>query len=234
MKVLLVVLVILIEVVMSAPSAEALEAYCTAQVEPVGILDVETDYLVRVLACERGEVHAEALKAQAVVSRSYLYYKLDTADLITDSPSDQMYTCATITLPTYVDAVNATSGEVLMYEGVSVCTFYVSGAVLLGDNCIAGAGDPDPTDTEQYVTYNWNKSGDDIDQSALGFVSPENPLNRGCMSQNGAVCLAEAGWGYHDILRFYYGMDIEVVRAEGSCILPVRSETWGRVKTLYH
>jgi hypothetical protein len=234
MKLLIVVLVILAVALLSAPPAEALSAYCTAEVVPWGPIDVEIDYLPRVLACERGDVHPEALKAQAVVSRSFLYYKLDTADLITDSPDDQMYTCASLTLQSYIDAVNATSGEVLMYEGVAVCAFYVSGAVLNSGGCTPGPEDPDPTDTEQYVTYNWDKSGDDIEQSTLGFVSPDNPLNRGCMSQNGAVCLAEAGWDYRDILRFYYGMDIQIVKAEGVCILPVRAETWGRVKTLYH
>jgi hypothetical protein len=51
-------------------------------------------------------------------------------------------------------------------------------------------------------------------------VSPSNVYNRGCKSQNGASCLANQGWGYQDILKFYYGMDIGFEQATGACVAP--------------
>ena len=78
---------------------------------------------------------------------------------------------------------------------------------------------------EQYVTYNRGLAGNNIDQTSLGFQTtpPSNfPLNRGGMSQNGSDFLADNGWNYRDILRFYYGADIhfEIARVPGSGTKP--------------
>ena len=76
-------------------------------------------------------------------------------------------------------------------------------------------GGSDPTSTERYVTYNEGKSGANITQSSLGNVNPANTRNRGCFSQNGSSCLAGLSKTYVEMLRFYYGEDIQLVRAEG-------------------
>ena len=55
------------------------------------------------------------------------------------------------------------------------------------------------------MTYNWGKSGVDVEQSPW---KPGQLHPRGCKSQNGATCLANQGWGYKDILHFYYGADV--------------------------
>ena len=59
---------------------QAVEAFCDATVNtasgPVTV-DVETDYLPRVVTCENGNAAPAALEAQAIAARSYLYYKLE-------------------------------------------------------------------------------------------------------------------------------------------------------------
>jgi hypothetical protein len=194
----------------------ALEAYCEVPVSGVGTLDVENDYLPHVIACENGAADFEALKVQAVSARSYLYYKLDTSGQIGDGTGDQVYTCNNMPGPDHFDAVAETSGEVLQYMGTQVAAFYVAGALQEPPGCIGGGSDP--TATERYVTYNEGRSGADITQTTLGFVSPGNFANRGCMSQNGSHCLAELGRESDEILRFYYGEDIERVVSEGPCV----------------
>jgi hypothetical protein len=194
----------------------ALEAYCEVPVSGVGTLDVENDYLPHVIACENGAADFEALKVQAISARSYLYYKLDTSGQIGDGTGDQVYTCNNMPGDDHFDAVTETSGEVLQYMGTQVAAFYVAGALQEPPGCVGGGNDP--TATERYVTYNEGKSGAEITQTSLGFVSPGNFANRGCMSQNGSHCLAELGRGADEILRFYYGEDIERVVSEGPCV----------------
>lgn len=198
----------------------ALAAYCTATIQGSGAVDVEEDYLPRVVACENGAADDEALRAQAVAARSYLYYKLDRGDPIADGQSDQVYTCGNPPNQRHYDAVATTAGEVLRYRDTPVAAFYVAGAVPSSDDCVALPGDNDYSSTEHYVTYNWGNAADGLEQTTLGWVNAGNYANRGCQSQNGADCLSEHGWPYEDILRFYYGMDIEHVVAEGPCVVP--------------
>src|SRR5262245_46539904 len=68
----------------TAESAAPLEARCSAEVTGSGTVDVETDYLPHVIACENGAASFEALRAQAIAARSYLYYKLETSGSIGD------------------------------------------------------------------------------------------------------------------------------------------------------
>jgi hypothetical protein len=194
-----------------------LDAYCEAEVDGVGVLDVEGDYLPQVVACENGAAADEALAAQAVAARSFLYYKLAREGRIGDGQGDQVYTCGNPAGAQHRRAVEQTSGLVLGYRGVVVAAFYVAGALQDPPACTGGG--VDPTGTEAYVTYNEGRSGDDVEQTTLGLVDPANFENRGCQSQNGANCLAQAGRDHPSILRFYYGEDIELVRAEGPCVV---------------
>jgi hypothetical protein len=185
-------------------------------------VDVETDYLPHVVQCENGGADFEALKAQAVAARSYLYYKLETSGQVRDGTGDQVYSCGRDPSPDHIRAVEETSGVFLSYRGVTVAAFYVAGAHGTPPEC-AGDGS-DPTGTEHWVTYNEGRSGDDITQTALGWVDPGNLRNRGCSSQNGADCLTEAGRDYRDILRFYYGADIGIEQATGDCVVALPGE----------
>lgn len=197
-----------------------LDAICEVEVDGVGRRTVEGDYIAHVVACENGAADFEALKAQAVAARSYMYYKVETAGRIGDGQHDQVYTCRAEPRQIHYDAVAQTEGEVLMYQGVVVAAFYVAGAIPAMPDCIARANDNDPTNTERYVTYNQGRAGDDLIQTSLGFVDRRNLRNRGCKSQNGANCLSRAGRTYRDIIHFYYGADIEITRAEGACVMP--------------
>ena len=200
----------------------ALEARCEVDVLGTGLVDVENDYLPHVISCENGAADFEALKAQAVAARSYLYYRLATGDgSIRDGQADQVYTCANEPTAEHYQAVAETAGEVLVYRGEEVAAFYVAGAILSDRvTCVAAPGDNDYSGTEPYVTINWGFIDEGVQQTHLGWVNAANYANRGCKSQNGAHCLAESGWGYEDILIFYYGLDIEHVSAEGSCASP--------------
>ena len=205
--------------------AQALDAYCTALVNTPGgarMIDVETDYLPHVVTCENGNADQAALEAQAVAARSYLYYRLDRTGDIGDGQGDQVYTCARAPGPQHIAAAADTAGLVLRYPpapataATQVAAFYVAGALPDLTTCHGGASDP--TNTERYVTYNAGRSGADVIQTTLGFVSPTNYANRGCMSQNGSDCLSEQGRSFDEILRFYYGEDIVIERAVGPCV----------------
>ncbi|MCD6499312.1 MAG: hypothetical protein J7M25_13550 [Deltaproteobacteria bacterium] len=205
-----------------------INAYCTASVDGVGDVAVETDYLPHVINCENGNAPLEALKAQAVAARSYLYYKLELYGHVQDGTGDQVYSCGRQPSQIHYDAVDATSGQVLRYQNVTVCAFYVAGAIPSTNDCVPLASDSDPTGTEHYVTYNEGLSGSNIHQTSLGFVSPTNYRNRGCMSQNGSSCLdSRRQYDYVDILQFYYGADIALVTADGSCVIPVDEDNDG-------
>jgi hypothetical protein len=198
--------------------SQPVTAYCEAMVQGVGLVDVESDYLPHVVNCENGAAAFEALKAQAVAARTYLYYRLDRTGSVADGTSDQVYSCGREPREEHYEAVRQTEGVVLQYGERTIAGFFVAGARNQPAPDCRGSTD-DPTNTERYVTYNEGLSGDAITQTTLGFVHPTNTYNRGCMSQNGGHCLAGQGWGYEDILRFYYGADIEIVRAEGSCVV---------------
>lgn len=194
-----------------------LTAYCTANVTGVGSVDTESDYLPHVVHCENGGAPLESLKAQAVASRTYLYYKMDESGSIADGQGDQVYSCASEPDANDIEAVNETSGIVLQYKDASIAAFFVAGADSTPPECMDEG--TDSTDTVRYVTYNQGLSGSSINQTSLGFVSPTNYANRGCMSQLGSRCLADLGDSFDTILKFYYGDDIQIVQSTGSCIM---------------
>jgi stage II sporulation SpoD-like protein len=181
------------------------------------MVDTETDYLPHVVHCENGGAPLESLKAQAVASRTYLAYKMDTSGSIADGQGDQVYTCASEPDANDIEAVNETSGIVLQYKNASIAAFFVAGADSTPPACMDEG--TDSTDTVQYVTYNQGLSGSNINQTSLGFVDPTNYANRGCMSQLGSRCLANGGDSFDTILKFYYGDDIQIVQSTGTCVV---------------
>ena len=194
---------------------------------------VETDYVPNVVQAENGAstVHDEALKAQAVAARSFLYYKMNNQGWIGDGENDQVYTgSGTPPAARHVAAAAATEREVLRYgngvNDVTIAAFYVAGTrPALGGSAsfgVAETGDSPSSSTQEYVTYNRGLAGSNIDQTHLGFQSSTFPANRGAKSQNGADFLADNGWNYRDILRFYYGADIhfEIAKVPASGTKP--------------
>lgn len=200
-------------------------AHCDVQVEGQGVLDLEGDYLPHVIQCENGGANLEALKAQAIAARSVAYYNMETSGSICDSQGCQVYSCGATPSAEHYQAVDETSGVYLMYNNTLTYGFYVA-----GDNntsppaCVGVSGS-----TEGWITYNEGRTGFDVEQTALGFIHDPGDngygQNRGCMGQWGARCLENNnGYDYLGILRFYYGDDIELVQAEGSCVLPLPGE----------
>ncbi len=198
-------------------SSAALTAYCSANVTGVGNIDTETDYLPHVVHCENGGAPLESLKAQAVASRTYLYYKMDTSGSIADGQGDQVYTCGSEPDANDIAAVSDTSGIVLQYKNATIAAFFVAGADSTPPACMDDG--TDSTNTVQYVTYNQGLTGSNINQTTLGYVDPTNYANRGCMSQLGSRCLANEGDSFDTILKFYYGDDIQIIQSTGSCVL---------------
>ena len=205
-----------------------LTAKCTIYVNGYGAVDMETDYVPNVTACENGGAGTEGLRAQAIAARTFGYYKLNngsgtSSNPVNNSQGDQVYKCSyTTAAEKHYAAANDTSGIVLTYKNVPICSFYVSGVkpAYLNSECkwTGSTSDTGYVVQQKYVTYNYGKTGSDVTQSSLGWVSPTNNANRGCMSQNGAKCLSDAGKSYEYILKFFYGSDIGLTQAEGSCV----------------
>jgi len=165
-------------------------------------LDLESEYLPVVVACENGAAPYESMKAQAVASRTFALYKInyeprsDDFDVY-DDERDQVYNPGVTVTDQNRQSVRDTNGIVLRYTRVIICAFFVSGT----------------GDTTEYVTYNEGKTGNDITQTTLGWCTDppsKNPHNRGCMGQVQANGLASSkNYCYQQILRYFYGTDIE-------------------------
>jgi hypothetical protein len=203
----------------------ALSAICSVEVikdgASLGVKDVEKDYLPNVVNCESGDLHPEALKTQAVASRTYVYYKLASGGTaITSGTSVQVYDCPRkIYLgQKHYDAVNATAGQILTYMGKPIWPCFNAGVSPTNPPCTAKTG----VGADTCCTNNAGKSGAGITQSPCGYVDPKNYLNRGCMCQNGADCYAKTGKLYVEIIKAYFGDDIQLETATGSCISPAK------------
>lgn len=199
------------------------EATCEVSVDGVGVLDMETEYLPNVVFCENGLADLEALKVQAIAARSAAYHTIATHGSICNSQDCQVYSCD-YGEPSAIhyQAVEETSGMILAYDDLLTYGFYVAGDP--DPNSATCVGAPGSADTEHYVTYNDGLESTAVEQTSLGFIFPVGDpgygTNRGCMAQVGSQCLEEElGYDYVDILRFYYGSDIEIVTTQGACVL---------------
>ena len=200
-----------------AVSAPLPHAYCTIPVIGHGTKNLETDYLPHVVTCENGGADSAALEAQAIAARSVAYYNMATQGSICDGQGCQVYSCGASPSDKVKKAVAATSGLYLSYGGMLTYGFYVSGDPGSDPpSCKGGSSHP----MEKFVTYNQGRTGNDVHQTSLGYIGPPGfGQNRGCMSQWGARCLdGHKGFGRQQILAFYYGADIKILRAQGSCV----------------
>ncbi|MBK8238559.1 MAG: hypothetical protein IPK74_23775 [Deltaproteobacteria bacterium] len=198
------------------------QAQCVANVIGIGEIDLENDYLPHVVHCENGGANFEALKAQAIAARSVVYQSMATHGNICDGQGCQVYSCGSEPTEEQRRAVAETAGQILTYNGQITYGFFVAGDPNTAPpDCVGKPG----AKTESLVTYNEGAVGDDVEQTELGWVYQPGEggygTNRGCMSQWGARCL-ENNFGYRaeDILRTYYGADIEILHAQGECVGP--------------
>ncbi len=88
------------------------------------------DYVGSVVGSEMNFTENEALKAQAVISRTYALWnisKFGQSDYeLTDHTMSQVYKGELITKPYYLDAALATSGEILTWSGKLILAAYSS------------------------------------------------------------------------------------------------------------
>jgi len=201
-------------------------ARSTINVTGWGNVPTETDYVPNVVFRENGLASFEALKAQAVAARTFAYYKMNLQGFINDGTSDQVYGGPNGAQSIHYAAAAATEGEILYVENFSgtdilIASFYVAGGIPTGPfdpanpSAIPNPGDSDPTNTQQWVTYTYEDdlSGGFNTGTPLGFVgTPNNPNwpNRGAKSQNGADFLSDNSISYVDILKYFYGADIQL------------------------
>lgn len=200
-------------------------AHCDVNVEGVGVIDLEEDYLPHVITCENGGAELEALKAQAVAARSVAYYNMETEGSICDSQGCQVYSCGNEPNALAHQAVDETSGMYLSYNDTLTYAFYVAGDSSVSPPSCVGVDAP----TEHWITYNEGRSGTDVEQTELGFIHAPGDngygQNRGCMGQWAARCLEnDNGYDYVQILQFFYGADIELTQAAGECVIPQRGD----------
>ncbi|MEN1679298.1 MAG: SpoIID/LytB domain-containing protein [Planctomycetota bacterium] len=201
-------------------------ARSTISVAGSGLVPTESDYVPNVVLCENGLASFEALKAQAVAARTYAYFQMRENGILQDGTIDQVYSCPGSPLTIHQQAAAATEGEILYVEtntgaDVLIAAFYVAGAIPTGPyddaqpSAIPNPGDSDPTSTQRWVTYPYEDgvSGPFNLGTPLGFQGvPSNPNwpNRGAKSQNGADFLSDNSVSYVDILKYYYGADIQL------------------------
>ena len=190
--------------------------------QPFYTLDFENNYLPNVVLRENGAASFEALKAQAVAARSFTYHKFLNAgaSFLRNSQDDQVYSLGGVQANpggVWDRAVSETEGEILSFADTITAAFYVAGAIPSGPSPVAGPSDPDPFDTERFVTYPFannllgvNNPGAPPPLAFQGTPSNPNFANRGAMSQNGADFQSDRDTHYIDILKFYYGGDIQV------------------------
>ncbi|MEM8783439.1 MAG: SpoIID/LytB domain-containing protein [Planctomycetota bacterium] len=224
----------------ASPAAGQSEFNARAFINVDGFGNVPTEggtsgaYVANVVQAENGLASFEALKAQAVAARTFAYYQMDQKGFILDGTADQVYSNGSPPGSIHFAAAQATEGEIVYIRDnigferdVLPASFYVAGSIPNANRpfdfddpgVIVTGSDPDPTSTERWVTYTFaeNLFGGFNTGTPLGFQgTPTNPNwpNRGAKSQNGADYLSDNSVNYLDILKYYYGADIQVRTVE--------------------
>jgi len=172
---------------------------------PVNVLPME-DYLKGVVPAEMPAYWGvEALKAQAIAGRTYAIAHLGGQDFdLRASESDQAYSGLTDQRPDSNQAVDATRGQVLTYNGNLITAFYM-------------ASDGGHTELSEYRFVTWNH-GAQL-RSHLGYLSSiSDPYDRapswqvGPFSATGAATiLRDDGRDIGDQL-----LGIDVLQKDGS------------------
>ena len=148
------------------------------------------DYVAIVVASEMGNAPAEALKAQAIASRSYACAQgvLD-GKVISDSASKaQAFRAPRYTYKNAQAAAKATTGEVLKYGGRYASTYF----------CQSNGG---RTYSSEEV---WGGKRNYLIARKDPWTTEKKNGHGVGMSQIGAINAAKLGIEFRDILSFYY------------------------------
>jgi hypothetical protein len=196
-------------------------------VEDIGPLSLE-EYVARVVTGENGRSREpQSLQALALAARTYAVY-LNRAEgwgtaakPMPNSTTKQVVSGAPT--PLAAAAAQATRGGLILWKHQPILAFHNAGAVW-PKGALTGAGGRDESGTEKNITYNRGRRANQVRPSPIA----KNPLaaNRGCFSQNGADELGRQGYGWPEILRWFYGDDIEFSISEPASRIssPVRPQ----------
>ena len=204
-----------------------------------GRLDVETEYIPGVVACEIGSRYwgVAAMEAQAIAARTYLARFLKRTKGARRIPIGPRFQCWKRTQnESIIRAAKATAGQVLLHQGRLITGNYVAGTPKLTFDCLPKA----PTDsnydysswTDMLTAYRdarrttgrtpfrgtaWTEifvtrnEGRKDQQVTPSAIANPVASNRGALGQNAAVCLANnLGYETIDILRYFYGEDVKL------------------------
>lgn len=157
-------------------------------------LDIE-EYLRGVVPSEMYEsADAEALKAQAICARTYAYYRRNS--VLSDTTNHQSFHAGKIGKnPRSDEAIAATKGQVLSYDGKLVNCFYCAS----NKGVTKRSGDVWSTHYPYYVNKpdEWDEAArEERDVTSFGHGIG--------MSQHGAMWAARHGVSCEKILAFYY------------------------------
>lgn len=181
-------------------------------------IDLE-DYLVGCVAAEIGNAPLEACKAQAVASRTFALNAIKSKGYITDKSSiDQAFRVER--LAGYLNAttgVKETAGEVLYYGGKLAKAYYSAsnGGYMISAKTRWGGDYPYLiSQKDEYDNGKGNGHG-------VG------------LSQNSTINRAKAGFGYKQILSFYYpGTNIHKTEEQSYEIkIPITSDLYKNLST---
>ena len=181
-------------------------------------IDLE-EYLIGCVAAEIGNAPLEACKAQAVASRTFALNAIKSKGYITDkSSSDQAFRSERLTgYPNAIQAVKDTKGEVLYYNNKLAKAYYSA----------SNGG---------YMISAKTRWGSDLPYSVSGVDKYDNGKGNGHgvqLSQVGAKNRAKAGFGYRQILSFYYpGTNIYKIEEQSYEIkIPITSDLYKNLST---
>ena len=148
------------------------------------------DYITCVVAGEMGNAPDEALKAQAIASRSYACAQgvLDGKVISDNASKAQAYRAPRIVYKNCASAAKATAGYVLTYGGKYASTYFChsnGGRTYSSEEVWGGKRNYLIARKDEWTTEKKNGHG-------VG------------MSQVGAIVAAKQGVGFREILSFYY------------------------------
>ncbi len=206
-----------------------------------GRMSVELQYIPGVVRCEMGMLTDEgaALEAQAIAARTYLLRFLERKGTDAEVPIGAHFQCwRSGAAQRHEDAAKWTRDVVLLYGGKVLNANYVSGTPKRAIDCTpnppTASGYAEETWAELTATYlkrrkarskrrwkgvAWTEAVVTRNEGRKGAKVRGTPMaskskrNRGALSQYGAACLAlNLGYETHDILRWFYGDDVELSR----------------------
>jgi hypothetical protein len=179
-------------------------------VEDMGRMPLE-QYVARVVTGElRESREPQALAALAMAARTYAVWMMRNKGLGTDAkpmPNSTKYqVVAGAPMALATEAANATRSGLILYKHRPILACHNAGAIWQR-GALTGAGGKESTGTEKNITYNQGLTGKAVKPTRIASANVEG--NRGCLSQHGADALAARGYVWPEILRYFYGRDVD-------------------------